>query len=72
MRLSASIAFVSLLCLLTACASTHYKVSLRDGREFTTDNKPYFVAKTGYYRYRDLSGKDALVRADEVLMINQL
>ena len=72
MRLTALIAAVPAICLLAACGSTHYKISLRDGREFMTENKPYFVSKTGYYRYKDLSGKDALVRADEVLLINEL
>lgn len=57
--------------LLAACSSTHYKISLRDGREFITANQPKFISKTGYYRYRDMNGKDALVRADEVLFIRE-
>jgi hypothetical protein len=72
MRLSNLLAAFATLCLLTGCGAPNYKVTLRDGREYITKTKPYFVSKTGYYRYRDLSGKDALIRADEVLMINEL
>lgn len=58
--------------LLTGCGSSHYKITLKDGREFMTANKPELNRKTGYYKYRNLSKKDALIRADEVLMINEL
>ena len=57
--------------LLISCGSAHYKIVLRDGREFYTASRPNFVEKTGYYRYRALNGKDALVRADEVLFIHE-
>ena len=59
------------LCLLASCSSTQYKISLKDGRDFITENQPQYIEKTGYYRYRDLNGKDALVRADEVLFIRE-
>ncbi len=70
--------FLSILALgccfiITACSSTQpYKISLRDGRELMSAGEPRFVQKTGYYRYRDQHGKDALVRADEVLTIQQM
>jgi hypothetical protein len=57
---------------LLSCSSSHYKVTLRDGREFMAANRPEYSAKTGYYRFRNLSNKDALVRADEVLLITEL
>lgn len=57
--------------LLCACSQAHYRITLRDGREIVTASKPQFVAKTGYYRYRSLNGKDALVRADEVLHMQE-
>lgn len=58
--------------MLSSCSSTHYKITLKDGREFMTASKPELNRKTGYYKYRSLSKKDALIRADEVLMINEL
>lgn len=35
-------------------------------------SRPEFSSKTGYYKFRNLSDKDSLIRADEILMINQL
>ena len=37
-----------------------------------TKTKPEYSAKTGYYRFRALDGNDALIRADEILMMNEL
>ncbi len=56
---------------LVSCSSSHYKVTLRDGREFMAASRPEFSPKTGYYRFRNLSNKDALIRADEVLLITE-
>lgn len=58
--------------LLASCSSKHYKITLRDGREFMTSTKPEFSAKTGYYKFRGLNEKDSLIRADEILMMNEL
>lgn len=58
--------------VLVSCSTPHYQITLRDGREFQTASKPEFSAKTGYYRFRSLSDKDALIRADEILMMNEL
>ena len=67
-----SLLVLCVLALLPAsCSGTHHKIILRDGREFYTAGTPHYVEKTGYYRYRALNGKDALVRADEVLFINE-
>ena len=63
-----------LLCcalILVSCGSTAYKVTLKDGREFMTSSQPVFSAKTGYYRFKAPNGKDALIRADEILMMNE-
>ena len=62
-----------LLCalILASCGSTKYKITLKDGREFMTSSQPVYSAKTGYYRFRAPDGKDALIRADEILMMNE-
>ncbi len=57
--------------VMMSCSTTHYKITLRDGREFMTASKPEYSEKTGYYRFRALTGKDALIRADEILMMNE-
>ncbi len=66
-----------ILCLALAChclcscgSSGTYRITLKDGREFIAASKPDLQRKTGYYRYRNFQGRDALVRADEVLMIH--
>lgn len=56
---------------LCSCNSTHYVISLRNGDTITTASRPEFIEKTGYYRYRAINGKDALVRSDEVLHMQE-
>jgi hypothetical protein len=64
------------VCLITlglsSCRSPYYKIQLRDGREITAHSSPEFQAKTGYYRYRNDRGKDALLLREEVLLIEQM
>ena len=57
-----------------SCTSTvgHYRLTLKDGREFIATNEPQINVKTGYFRFRNPQGKEALVRADEVLLIDRL
>ncbi len=57
--------------VMISCSTPHYKITLRDGREYMTASKPEYSPKTGYYRFRALTGKDALIRADEILMMNE-
>jgi major membrane immunogen (membrane-anchored lipoprotein) len=72
MKLFRHLAICLAALLLTTCGSTHYKITLKDGREFMTASKPEFNEKTGYYKFRGLNEKDALIRADEILMMNEL
>ena len=57
--------------LLGACSQSHYVISLRNGDSIITASRPEFIEKTGYYRYRAINGKDALVRADEVVHLQE-
>lgn len=59
------------LAALASCGSPIYRISLKDGREYLSKGKPEFQKKTGYYQYENLHGRDALVRADEVLTIEE-
>lgn len=71
-RLPACLLFVSVcLCLCSCGSSGHYRITLRDGREFIAASEPEMQRKTGYYRYKNFNGRDALIRADEVLMIQR-
>lgn len=62
---------VALACLLASCGSHHYRITLKDGRTFTSEGAPALQKKTGYFRYQNLEGRDALLRADEVLIIEE-
>lgn len=57
---------------LPGCESpVAYKITLKDGREYLSNGKPDYHAKTGYYRYRSFQNREALLRADEVLLIEE-
>ena len=57
--------------LLSACSSESWKITLKDGRVLSALAEPEFQRKTGYYRYENEGGKDALVKAQEVLLIER-
>jgi hypothetical protein len=70
-------AFRLLLVSLAAVALTDcgggpgYRITLSDGRELLCKGQPEFKRKTGYYKYRSADGRDGLVRADEVMLIEE-
>ena len=65
--------FILIPGFLACCQSGgNHKITLKDGREFMCKGEPQFVGKTGYYRYRTFQDRDAMLRADEVLMIEDL
>lgn len=58
--------------LASGCGSSPYKITLRDGREYLTASRPEFNQKTGYYKFRGQNDRDALIRSDEILMMQEL
>ncbi|MDZ4288444.1 MAG: YgdI/YgdR family lipoprotein [Prosthecobacter sp.] len=76
MRLKSPLPSLALAVLfLAGCqapsSSVSYKITLKDGREYLSSGRPEYQRKTGYYRYRTFQKRDALLRADEVLMIEE-
>ncbi len=70
--LQRTLSIVALASLLASCQSTgSYKITLKDGRQYLCKGRPQFQGKTGYYRYRTFQDRDSLLRADEVLMIEE-
>ncbi len=58
--------------VLTQCGGgPSYKITLSEGREIHCLGQPEFKSKTGYYKYRNTDGRDGLVRADEVVLIEE-
>jgi len=58
--------------VLPSCSSPPHRISLKDGSTLDARDQPALSTKTGYWRFKDRYGKDALVRADEVLLIERL
>ena len=57
--------------MLSACASESWIIQLKDGRKLTALREPQFQTKTGYYRYQNQHDHEALVQAQEVLLIER-
>jgi len=67
-----SLCFITVILALPACQSGgSYKITLKDGRQYLCKSRPEYQGKTGYYRYKTFQDRDALLRADEVLMIEE-
>lgn len=71
MQRSKSILAIAAASILGSCSSPLWKIQLKDGREFLSRSRPELVTKTGYYRYKNLQGRDALLQAQEVLMVEE-
>lgn len=56
---------------LAGCASPSV-ITLNDGREIQTVDKPDYNKTTGFYEYKQLDGKESSVNKDEVLTIKRL
>lgn len=71
--LSRSFCLATLACLLASCGSPSgsYKITLKDGRQYLCKGRPEYQGKTGYYRYRTYQDRVSLLRADEVLLIEE-
>jgi len=70
--LSALLILVALTLAGCGGGNRSYRIQLKNGSEYSATSEPEFQSKTGYYRYRNLYGKDALLRAEEVLHIERL
>jgi major membrane immunogen (membrane-anchored lipoprotein) len=54
--------------LLSGC-STSTVVTLQDGTEYITQDKPNTKTADGFYEFEDVSGRHIRVRADDVATI---
>jgi Bacterial protein of unknown function (DUF903) len=71
-RFSLMLCLIGISLLLNACSSHSWLIQLRDGRQYRAISRPELSTKTGYYRYQNEHGRDALLRADEVLLVEQI
>lgn len=63
--------FLFLTLLLASCSSEIWTIELKDGRRLIATSTPQFQRKTGYYQYENQHGRDALVQAEEVILITK-
>jgi hypothetical protein len=70
-KLSSLILAAALVALCNCQSPGSYKITLKDGRQYLCKGRPEYVTKTGYYRYKTFQDRDAMLRADEVLMIEE-
>ena len=68
-RITLLLAAVMLLAL-TGCSSI-YQVHLKDGTVVYSKGRPDYIRKSGFYRFKDLSGKKVQVNKDRVVKIEQ-
>ncbi len=73
-----SFAIIVMLTLFSACAIPDLKsspgsycIKTKDGREVLCHGKPLLQESTGYYRYRTLDNRDAVIRQDDVATIEK-
>ncbi|MBL9115009.1 MAG: YgdI/YgdR family lipoprotein [Verrucomicrobiaceae bacterium] len=64
---------LTLAMVCAGCSSTRtWRIRMKDGSELASSCMPEYHEKTGYYKYRCPSGKDALVREDAVARLERL
>lgn len=59
------------LATLAGCASPSV-ITLTDGREIQTVDKPKYDEKSGFYEFEQLDGKRATVNKDQVQSVKEL
>jgi hypothetical protein len=58
-------------CALLAGCSTATVVTLQNGTQYVTKDKPKTAGKDGFYEFQDISGKTVRVRSDEVATVKE-
>lgn len=58
-------------CTLLAGCSTATVVTLQNGTQYITKDVPKTKNKDGFYEFKDISGKNIKVRADDVATVKK-
>jgi hypothetical protein len=66
-----SVRSTSLLCV-SCSSSSPWRIRMKDGTQLASSGMPELHKKTGYYRYRNPEGKDALVRLTDVAQVERM
>ena len=68
-RWTSTIPALAALALLSACGSTQYIMSTKEGRLLISDGKPTLDEKSGTYSYKDAEGRKASVPKADIVQI---
>ncbi len=66
-----ALALTAGLALLTGCANPSV-ITLNDGREIQTLDRPDYDEETGFYEFENLDGKAGRVNKDQVRTVQEL
>ena len=66
---TSTIPALAVLALLSACGSTQYIMSTKEGRLLISDGKPDLDEKSGTYSYKDAEGRRASVPKADIVQI---
>jgi len=61
--------FASTLLLLTACSSTQYIMSTKEGRLIVSDGKPELNDKADTYTYKDSEGRKTTIPKADIVQV---
>jgi len=61
------LALAAVVVACTACSSTEYIISTKEGRMLSAHGKPKYDEATGFYTYEDSEGRKATIRKDDVV-----
>lgn len=67
----AALFLVGSLGVLAGC-STPSVITLKDGRQIQTTDRPKLDADAGFYKFEQLDGRQTTINKDEVLTIKEL
>lgn len=71
LKLVSGLVLGTALAVLAGC-STPSVITLKDGRQIQTTDKPKLDADAGFYRFEQLDGKATVINKDDVLTIKEL
>lgn len=71
LKVLVALVFAGVLGVLAGCA-TPSVITLKDGRQIQTTDAPKLDADAGFYRFKQLDGKESSINKDDVLTIKEL
>lgn len=71
LKVLVALVFAGVFGVLAGCA-TPSVITLKDGRQIQTTDAPKLDADAGFYKFKQLDGKERSINKDDVLTIKEL